>query len=80
MSPKSYEDTCERCDEVREGSQKLMFYRWIATFPQPPVVFEFYCRRCQRIMNIYSIVGLLLLGSMLATSAGVYAWLNMTSL
>lgn len=79
MSPKkSYEGTCERCDEFRLGSKKLMLYRWIETFLRPPIVYEFYWRRCQRIMKIYSIIGFLLLGSILAAGIGVFIWLRMT--
>ncbi len=44
-----------------------MFYGWFERFPQSPIVREFFCFRCQRVMRTYAIVGFtVLLGIVLA--------------
>ena len=59
--PESTEDYCERCGELGHGSRKLMFYGGYERFPKSPVVREFFCVRCQRILKVYAIVGLSIL-------------------
>lgn len=45
-------------------------------FPVPPeVAWEFFCRRCLRVMRIYAIVGFSLVGIVVAGLVAVTAWL-----
>lgn len=58
--PESTEDHCERCGQHAPGRRKLMFYRALARFPEPPIAREFFCFRCIRIMRIYATIALVL--------------------
>lgn len=65
---------CDRCGQVAEGAHRLMIYK--RPFPMPPeVAWEFFCRRCLRVMRIYAIVGFSLVGIVVAGLVAVTAWL-----
>ena len=55
--------TCERCGEYSEGRSKTMVYRVMETFPASPLVQQFFCDRCLRIMRWYAVAGFFIAGN-----------------
>lgn len=75
----TYKDTCERCGEFRTGSRRMMIYRWYERFPNSPIVNEFLCLNCQRVMRAYAVIGFSLLFVLLVTLIGVVVWIRITT-
>ncbi len=63
-------DHCERCGALAPGREQWMFHSGEARK-------EFYCFRCLRIFRVYAIIGLTLLGLILATAITAVCWLKM---
>lgn len=55
----------------------MMFYRKYLLLPGMDIEQEFHCQRCRRILRVYSIIGLSLLGIVVAVLAAFTIWAKM---
>ncbi|MBB6430263.1 hypothetical protein [Algisphaera agarilytica] len=70
------EDDCERCGRHASGKRRWMFYRPLERFPQPPMVRQFFCDRCLRLMWVYAVIGFGLVWLLVGSLVGVTIWLT----
>ncbi|MFK7789776.1 MAG: hypothetical protein AB8C95_09830 [Phycisphaeraceae bacterium] len=68
------EGHCERCRKFAVGRMRWMFYQPLERFPESPIVREFFCNRCIKIMRLYAVIGFTLVGIVVAGIAGVTIW------